>query len=122
LYEAERELAGIWTTAALSTDSSTLYFGANKGGMYALNARDGSLKWKFPVYGSIYSSPAIDARGTLYTGSSVEHVYAIDSTSGEAIGDYNAGASVWAAPSIRPDGTLVVADRSGRVLVLGEPS
>jgi outer membrane protein assembly factor BamB len=122
LYEAERELAGIWTTAALSTDSSTLYFGANKGGMYALNARDGSLKWKFPVYGSIYSSPAIDARGTLYTGSSVEHVYAIDSTSGEAVGEYNAGASVWAAPSIRPDGTLVVADRSGRVLVLGEPS
>jgi outer membrane protein assembly factor BamB len=90
--------------------------------MYALNARDGSLKWKFPVYGSIYSSPAIDARGTLYTGSSVEHVYAIDSTSGEAVGEYNAGASVWAAPSIRPDGTLVVADRSGRVLVLGEPS
>src|SRR5262249_17896841 len=30
LYEAERELAGIWTTAALSADSSVLYFGANK--------------------------------------------------------------------------------------------
>jgi outer membrane protein assembly factor BamB len=122
MYEAERELAGIWTTAALSADSSTLYFGANKGGMYALSARDGSLKWKFPVYGSIYSSPAIDARGTVYSGSSVEHVYAIDSASGQALGDYNAGAAVWAAPSIRPDGTLAVADRSGRVLVLGEPT
>lgn len=121
LYEAERELAGIWTTAALSADSSTLYFGANKGGMYALNARDGSLKWKFPVYGSIYASPALDARGTLYAGSSVEHVYAIDSSSGEAIADFSVGAAVWSAPSIRPDGTLVVADRSGRVLVLGEP-
>jgi len=30
------------------------------------------------------------------------------------------GAAVWSAPSIRPDGTLVVADRSGRVLVLGD--
>jgi len=119
LFEAERELAGIWTTAALSADSSVLYFGANKGGVYALNARDGSLKWQFPVYGSIYSSPALDAQGTLYTGTSIEHVFAINSANGQAIADYTAGAAVWTAPSIRPDGTLVVADRTGRVLVLG---
>ena len=119
LYEAERELAGIWTTAALSPDASVLYFGANKGGMYALNTRDGSLKWQFPVYGSIYSSPALDAQGTLYTGSSVEHVYAINSANGQPIADYAAGAAVWTAPSIRPDGTLVVGDRTGRILVLG---
>ena len=36
LFEAERELAGIWTTPVLSPDGSTLYFGANKGGIYAL--------------------------------------------------------------------------------------
>jgi outer membrane protein assembly factor BamB len=119
LFEAERELAGIWTTAALSADASTLYFGANKGGMYALNTRDGSLKWKFPVFGSIYSSPALDAQGTLYTGSSIEHVYALDSASGALVADYDAGAAVWSAPSIRPDSTLVLADRTGRVLVLG---
>jgi outer membrane protein assembly factor BamB len=122
LYEAERELAGIWTTAALSADSSTLYFGANKGGMYALNARDGSLKWKFPIFASIYSSPALDARGTLYTGSTVGHVYAIDSATGQPVGDYDAVVAVWTAPSIRPDGTLVVADRMSKVLVLGEPA
>jgi outer membrane protein assembly factor BamB len=119
LYEAERELAGIWTTAALSADNGTLYFGANKGGLYALNTRDGSLKWKFPVYGSIYSSPALDARGTLYTGSSIEHVYAIDASNGSLISDYTAADAVWTAPSIRPDGTLVVGERSGRILVLG---
>ena len=119
LYEAERELAGIWTTAALSPDASVLYFGANKGGMYALNTRDGSLKWQFPVFGSIYSSPALDAQGTLYTGSSIEHVYAVNSGTGQPIADYDAGAAVWTAPSIRPDGTLVVGDRTGRILVLG---
>ena len=119
LYEAERELAGIWTTAALSPDASVLYFGANKGGMYALNTRDGSLKWQFPVYGSIYSSPALDAQGTLYTGTSIEQVYAINSATGQPIADYSAGAAVWTAPSIRPDGTLVVGDRTGRILVLG---
>ena len=97
-----------------------LYFGANKGGMYALNTRDGSRKWQSPIYGSIYSSPALDARGTLYTGSSVEHVYALDSASGAVLADFAAGAPVWSAPSIRPDGTLVVADRTGRILVFGE--
>ena len=96
-----------------------LYFGANKGGMYAVNTRDGSLKWQFPVYGSIYSSPALDAQGTLYTGTSIEQVYAINSATGQPIADYSAGAAVWTAPSIRPDGTLVVGDRTGRILVLG---
>jgi outer membrane protein assembly factor BamB len=120
LYEAERELAGIWTTAALSADASMLYFGANKGGMYALTARDGTLKWQFPVYGSIYSSPLLDARGTLYTGTTADHVFAIDSTSGQPVADYNASAAVWSAPSIRPNGTLVVADRQGKVHVLGD--
>jgi outer membrane protein assembly factor BamB len=120
LYEAERELAGIWTTAALSADSSTLYFGANKGGMYALNSRDGTLKWKYPVYGSIYSSPALDSRGTLYTGTTSGQVLALDSSNGALVAVYEAIESVWSAPSIRPNGTLTVADRTAKVLVLGE--
>jgi outer membrane protein assembly factor BamB len=120
MYEAERELAGIWTTAALNVDASVLYFGANRGGVYALNTRDGSLKWQFPVFGSIYSSPALDARGTLYTGSTVGPVFAIDSASGEKVSDYSPGIAVWTAPGIRPDSTLAIGDRSGRILVLGD--
>ena len=55
----------------------------------------------------------------LYTGSTIGHVYALDSHTGRAIFDYDAGAPVWTAPAIRPDGWLVVADRNGRVIVLG---
>ena len=120
LYEAERELAGIWTTAALSQDNQTLYFGANKGGIYALNTRDGSRKWQYPIFGSVYSSAALDSRGILYTGSDVGHVLVIDSANGQRVTDYDATAQVWTAPAIRPDGTLVVADRKGRVMVLGQ--
>ncbi len=122
LYEAERELAGIWTTAALSADGSTLYFGANKGGMYAVNTRDGTQKWKYPVYGSIYSSPALDARGTLYTGTTSGQVLALDASNGSAVAVYEAVESVWTAPSIRPNGTIAVGDRMGKILVLGEPT
>ena len=120
MYEVERELAGIWTSAALGSDNSTLYFGANKGGMYALTARDGTLKWTYPVYGSIYSSPALDARGILYTGTTAGQVVALDSSNGSAVAVYEAVESVWTAPSIRPNGTLVVGDRTGKILVLGE--
>ena len=118
LYEAERELAGIWTTAALSPDASVLYFGANKGGMYALNSRDGSLKWQFNIVGSVYSSPALDAAGTLFTGSTVGHVFSLAAADGTRYADLDLKAPVWTAPSIRPDGTVVVADRFSKVYVL----
>jgi outer membrane protein assembly factor BamB len=120
LYEAERELAGIWTTAALSADGASIYFGANKGGVYGLNTRDGSLKWKAPVYGSIYSSPALDSRGRLYTGTTSGQVLAVDSSNGSVVAVYEAIESVWTAPSIRPNSTVVVGDRVGKILVLGD--
>jgi outer membrane protein assembly factor BamB len=118
LYEAERELAGIWTTAAVSADGSTLYFGANKGGIYALNTQNGALKWQFPIVGSVYGSPALDATGTLFTGSTVGHVFSVSTATGEYINDLDVGAPVWTAPSIRPDGSIVVGDRNGRIIVL----
>ena len=119
LFEAERELAGIWTTPVLSLDGKTLYFGANKGGVYAVDAETGTKHWQFAVYGSIYASSVLDSRGVLYTGTTIEHVYAIDSARGEQIWDFDAHNEVWSAPSIRPDGTLVIGDRSGLIQVLG---
>jgi outer membrane protein assembly factor BamB len=120
LFEAQREIAGIWSTAALSADNSTLYFGANKGGIYALNRSDGSLRWRYPIVGSVYSSPALDATDTLYTASTVGHVFALDGASGSLIFDYDARAPIWTVPAIRPDGSLMIADRLGRVMLLGE--
>jgi outer membrane protein assembly factor BamB len=120
LFEAQREIAGIWTTAALSADNSTLYFGANKGGIYAVNRIDGSLRWQYPIVGSVYSSPALDATDTLYTASTVGHVFALEGATGRLIFDYDARAPIWTVPAIRPDGSLVVADRLGRVMLLGE--
>lgn len=119
LFEAERERAGVWTAPALSADGTALYFGANKGGIYALNRADGSLHWRFDIYGSVYSSPALDPEGMLYTGSTGGHIYVLDTVSGRPIADYDAGQPIWTAPTIRPDGSLLVADRTGRVLLLG---
>jgi outer membrane protein assembly factor BamB len=119
LFEAERELAGIWTTPCLSADGGTIYFGANKGGIYAVNTADGSKRWQFPVYGSIYASSVLDSNGVLYTGSTIEHLYAVNAGTGEQMWDLNVQNQIWCAPSIRPDGTLIFADRGGIVQVVG---
>lgn len=118
LFEAQRELAGIASTAALSADNQTLYFGANKGGIYAVNAADGSLRWQYDIYGSIFNSPALDSQGILYTGSTVGHVFAIDTAAGKRVFDYDAGAAVWTAPSILPNGSIAFATRPGEVTLL----
>jgi outer membrane protein assembly factor BamB len=119
LFEAERELAGIWTTPALSADGATIYFGANKGGVYAVSTADGSKRWQFPVYGSIYASSVLDNRGVLYTGTTIEHLYALNTATGEPVWDLDVHNQIWSAPSIRPDGTLIIADRGGLVQVIG---
>ena len=120
MFETQREIAGIWSTSALSADEATVYFGANKGGIYALDRHTGSLRWQYPIVGSIYSSPALDATGTVYTGSTVGHVFALDGTNGHLIFDYDAEAPIWTAPAIRPDGSILIADREGRVMLLGQ--
>jgi outer membrane protein assembly factor BamB len=121
LFEAQREVGGIWSSAVLSQDANTLYFGANRGGVYALNAANGSLRWRFDIFGSIYTSPVLDSRGTLYTGSTVGLLFALDAATGQRVFDYDAGSSIWTAPSIRADGSLVTGDTRGRVLLLGAP-
>jgi outer membrane protein assembly factor BamB len=85
LFEAEREVGGIWSSAVLSQDARTVYFGANKGGIYALNTVDGALRWRYDIFGSVYTSPVLDSRGTLYTGSTVGYLFALDSSTGQRI-------------------------------------
>ena len=62
----------------------------------------------------------MDATNTVYTGSTVGHVLAVDGASGRLVFDYDARAPIWTAPALRPDGSVVVADRLGRVMLLGE--
>ena len=108
MYEAERELAGIWTTAALSPDASVLYFGANKGGMYALNTRDGSAQVEVPgVRLDLQLARARCARHAVHGHQRRARVRA-RLVLRRAGGRLQRGIAVWTAPSIRADSTLVV--------------
>ncbi|MFI5268035.1 MAG: PQQ-binding-like beta-propeller repeat protein, partial [Chloroflexota bacterium] len=118
-FEAEPELAGIWSGAALSADGKTVFFGANKGGIYALNTADGKKVWQNPLFGgSVFASPTLDKNGTLYVGTTTGHVFALDSSTGNEVGVFDAGAAVWSTPAVRPDGSLVAANRDGLIFEL----
>jgi outer membrane protein assembly factor BamB len=121
MFEAEREVAGIWSSAALSADGQTLYFGANKGGIYALRAQDGGLAWQYAIDGSVYNSLTLDPNGVLYTGSTAGHLIAINSRTGEKVWDFTNpnSVAVWTAPALRSDGSIVIGDTRGFVRLIG---
>jgi eukaryotic-like serine/threonine-protein kinase len=60
----------------------TVYFGSSDGNLYALDAINGSLKWKFKTNGIIHTSPAL-YRGTIFFGSWDTYLYAVDAQTGK---------------------------------------
>jgi len=116
-FEAEPELAGIWSSSALSADGKMIFFGANKGGIYALNTADGKKLWQNRLFGgSVFASPTLDKNGTLYVGTTTGHVFALDSLNGNQLSVYDAGGAVWSTPAVKPDGTLVAANGKGLIM------
>ncbi|HEX9512344.1 MAG TPA: PQQ-binding-like beta-propeller repeat protein [Puia sp.] len=68
----------------------TVYFGSSDGHLYALNAADGKLQWKFATGGIIHTSPAL-GNGKIYIGSWDTYFYAIDSHTGHEIWKFKTG-------------------------------
>jgi eukaryotic-like serine/threonine-protein kinase len=58
-----------------------VYFGSGDGEVYALDARDGAVRWKFHTGNVVHASPAV-ADGVLYVGSWDSYFYALDAASG----------------------------------------
>ncbi|HEX5168476.1 MAG TPA: PQQ-binding-like beta-propeller repeat protein [Cyclobacteriaceae bacterium] len=60
----------------------TIYFGSSDGNLYAVNAEDGTIRWKFRTDGPIHTTPAV-MHQTVYVGSWDANFYAIDSKTGQ---------------------------------------
>ena len=60
----------------------TVYFGSGDANIYALDARSGSLKWKFKTADVVHASPAISG-GALFVGSWDSYFYALDAVTGQ---------------------------------------
>jgi eukaryotic-like serine/threonine-protein kinase len=84
---ADRYMEDLWDFFLSSpvvelNNDPTVYFGSSDGNLYALNAKEGSLKWKFKTNGIIHTSPAV-SDGTIFIGSWDTNLYAIDAHTGK---------------------------------------
>lgn len=84
----------------------TLYFGSSDGHVYAVNANDGSLRWKFATKGSIHTSPAL-YNGTIYIGSWDTYLYAIDARTGKEQWKFKTGSEPINMSGIQASPTVV---------------
>jgi outer membrane protein assembly factor BamB len=89
-----------------------LYVGADDGGMYALDTRNGAQKWKFVTGSSVRSHPLVED-GTLYFGSDDDFFYAIDANTGELRWKFHATDDVASAATFASDSTELIYFASG---------
>ncbi|MGB7983846.1 MAG: PQQ-binding-like beta-propeller repeat protein [Terracidiphilus sp.] len=70
--------------------NGTVYFGSGDHNVYALDARSGTLRWKFQAGDVVHSSPAI-ADGVLYIGCWDGVLYALNAQSGQLVWKFSTG-------------------------------
>lgn len=94
--------------------NGVVYVGARDGFLYAIDARDGHLRWRFDHHISwIITSPAFDD-GVVYAGSSDGHFLQAVDTTGKELWRFTTDAIVWSSPAVA--GAMVyVGDGAGRL-------
>lgn len=70
--------------------NGAVYFGSGDSNIYALDAANGSIRWKFKTGDVVHASPAI-ADGKLYVGSWDSYFYALDAATGTELWRFKTG-------------------------------
>jgi outer membrane protein assembly factor BamB len=108
-------------SASISSDGSTLYFGANDGKFYALNTSTGVIKWTYTTGGKIEPSAAIATDGTIYFGSDDKKMYAL-SPAGTLVWSLDLGGAFTSSPAIAEDGTIYIGTKDVNTLFAVNPN
>jgi outer membrane protein assembly factor BamB len=104
----EASAAFAYDTVYIPTSNST----------YALDAANGTVKWKCPLDGEYsVSSPAV-ADGKVYFGLDNGCIYALDAFTGEVIWSYKTEGAVQSSPAIS-NGLLFVGSSDGNLYAIG---
>jgi hypothetical protein len=95
-----------------------VFFGSRDGHVYAVNARDGTLLWRFDHQVSwVVTSPAV-AGGLVYAGSSDgKFVHALAAESGKEVWRTDVGNRVFASPTVAGE-TVYVGTHGGTFVAL----
>jgi eukaryotic-like serine/threonine-protein kinase len=78
------------SSPVVSEQEQTVYFGSGDGYIYAVNASDGKLVWRFRTMGIVHTSAAL-FDGTVYIGSWDGNFYALNANDGKLLWKFKTG-------------------------------
>jgi outer membrane protein assembly factor BamB len=97
---ARASSVNVSSTPALSQDGSTVFFGADDGRIFAVDAETGEERWSFRAGGPIVGGGAVGSNDELFIGSADGKLYALDGASGTLLWTFEAGDKVWSQPCL----------------------
>jgi outer membrane protein assembly factor BamB len=107
-----------WAQPIASPDGSTIYLPSMDHHLYAIDAQNGTLKWRTDkLNGSIAGTPVLSDNGMLYVGTYAGELVKIDPSTHKSITIVKTDGWVWGGPVIN-GGRLYFGDLSGKFYVL----
>ncbi|GAB4304764.1 MAG: hypothetical protein Kow0090_20380 [Myxococcota bacterium] len=98
---------GNFSYSAPVLSNGVIFIGNLDGYLYAVNAADGTLKWRFKTDSGVTSTPLV-RNGVVYFGSNDTYVYAIDEATGTKVHwKFKTGGWVNSSPKLK-DGVIYV--------------
>jgi eukaryotic-like serine/threonine-protein kinase len=88
-----------------SSSALSLYVADGAGGLEKLNARTGTLLWRFQTQTRTISSPAAVSTGSVYFGTIDGTIYALNSASGKESWHFSSGGAILGSPVV--DGNVI---------------
>jgi outer membrane protein assembly factor BamB len=111
-------------TSSPAVVNGSVYFGSGDGNVYAVDAGNGTLQWKYSTRDVVHASPAV-AGGIVYIGSWDSTLYALDAESGQPKWSFKAGEDPvihnqvgFQSSAAVVDGTVYVGCRDAHVYAL----
>jgi outer membrane protein assembly factor BamB len=112
-YTVAQSKKGSMIHSSPASDGNVLVFGCDNGNLYALDIRNGNLKWIAGTSGSILASPSISG-GKVFVGSLDKNFYAFDVETGKEVWRCSLGSSIYSSQAV--DERHVIVGTVGRML------
>ncbi len=125
-YNAAQTIPDAWDmyTSSPAVEGGKVFFGSGDGNVYAVDARNGMLLWKFPTQDVVHASPSV-VNGIVYIGSWDSRFYALDAETGQLKWSFQAGEDAaihnqvgFQSSAAVADGTVYVGCRDAHVYAL----
>lgn len=113
IYTVPQSKKGNLIHSSPASDGNILVFGCDNGNVYALDIRNGNLKWMAATNGSVLASPSVND-GKVFVGSLDNTFYAFDLETGKEVWRRPLGAKIYSSQAV--DDHHVFVGTVGRIL------